>query len=291
MADSNSLLEGGIYGDDSLSSSCVVAVVTNSSNGPVNSNRNSILSDRIYGDDGSGFDEEILDMEDLLKTKGGRGGNGVHMVPTDLGIGTEIGGFHDIYDRKVVTFYGNEEEDEIDAKDSNNNHNNSSGSSKAEKRKSTSSHSSFSSSTSSGIISANNDEFKIIMKNNYECTLLMMSNDNDEDDGEEDEEDDQTLAEENNQPEENNGENGTDAAYHRNGFTQKTGQSLTDDEFKTSFNGGDNTDSGNDDHSLFFNNKSFVNGDGLTVLVANADDEEDHRPKCMKLILGWYSIS
>ena len=246
-------------------------------------------------------EEEILDVEDLLKTKNR---TNVQLVE----IGTESG-FHDIYDRKQVTFYGGDGDPVTD-----DNNNSSSHSNKTDKRKSGgSSHSSFSSSsTSSGIISANNDEFKIIMKNNYECTLLMVNNDaQDEDDDEEEEE-------------ESSGRGIRGFRMRQNGYgTLKTAANrptTTDREFnkRMSFSGdmaeivhrgevGDNEQQ-HQQHAVYFNgsqsvmNQSFISADGVTrVLVVDGKggsngiggggglgkrDDDHHIPKCMKLMLG-----
>lgn len=304
------MVNGSGYQDDgSLTSSCVVAVVTHNGMGNnAASNRNS----RMYEDDGVAVDElddeeatdkgvgeddeeeeeEILDVEDLLKTKS-RGN--VQLVE----IGTESG-FHDIYDRKV-TFYGNEGDVGTD-----DNNNSSSQSNKTDKRKSGgSSHSSFSSSsTSSGIISANNEEFKIIMKNNYECTLMMVNNHANDEEGAEEEAMDQ-------RGEEPKSVGGGIRGFRmrQNGYgTLKTAghRPTTDREFnkRMSFSGdmAEMSHGGDNDqqpHAVYFSgsqnvmNQSFISADGVTrVLVVDGKgsskrDDEHHIPKCMKMILGW----
>lgn len=255
-----------------------------------------------------GDDEEILDVEDLLKTKNRAN---VQLVE----IGTESG-FHDIYDHRKVTFYGENNDADCGCDDNNN----SSSQSKTDKRKSGgSSHSSFSSSsTSSGIISANNDEFKIIMKNNYECTLLMVNNDAEEEDEEQQE----------------GGIRGFRVRHNGYGTLKNNGHQrpTTDREFnkRMSYNGElvdtqttptnqHHHSGGDNEHGIYFSgssqnvmNQSFISADGVTrVLVMDGGgggagtgggggggtlgrgskrDDEHHIPKCMKLILGWYSL-
>lgn len=257
-------------------------------------------------DEDGEVEEEILDVEDLLKTK------------------NRTNGFHDIYDRKVVTFFENNEADDNNNNNPNSNHNShSSGSTKDKRKSGGSSHSSFSSSsTSSGIISANNDEFKIIMKNNYECTLMMVNNGDGGGGGEEDNDDDEEEEESNDQ-DEKNGSGIRGFRMRQNGYgTLKTAghysrPTTTDREFnkRMSFSGDMNLQGGGDggsdgDHPVYFSgsqnvmNQSFISADGVTRVLMVGDgkgggiggggkkhrDDDHHIPKCMKLILGWYTF-